>query len=114
MIFITKDKRKVQFTGNSTYIVSLPIKWVRDIGLEAGCTLNLTPIPNKTLLISSNSNVHAVPRANIEYNHSDSAENNFRILISHYLAGYDSIRLTTKKVSVPMTASSSKTPCVRK
>ncbi len=45
--------RKVQFTGNSTFIVSLPIKWVRDIGLEAGDTLNLTPMTNQTLLISS-------------------------------------------------------------
>jgi phosphate uptake regulator len=96
VILITKDKRKVQFTGNSTYIVSLPIKWVRDIGLEAGGTLNLTTMPNKTLLISSDSNVHAIPRANIEYSHLVSVENNFRILISYYLAGYDSIRLTSK------------------
>jgi phosphate uptake regulator len=96
VIFITKDKRKVQFTGNSTYIVSLPIKWVRDIGLEVGGTLNLTSMPNKTLLISSDSNVHVVPSATIEYSHLDNAENNFRILISYYLAGYDSLRLTTK------------------
>jgi phosphate uptake regulator len=89
----------VQFTGNSTFIVSLPIKWVRDIGLEAGDTLTLTPMPNKTLLISSStvSKEHSVPKATIDYNHSDSAENNLRILISHYLVGYDSIRLTTKK-----------------
>ena len=36
-------------------------------------------------------------KATIDYIHSDSAENNLRILISHYLVGYDSIRLTTKK-----------------
>ncbi|MFZ2498166.1 MAG: phosphate uptake regulator PhoU [Methanosarcina sp.] len=96
---MTKDKRKVQFTGNSTYIVSLPIKWVRDIGLEAGDTLTLTPMPNKTLLVSSSaiSKEHSVLKATIDYIHSDSAENNLRVLISHYLVGYDSIRLTTKK-----------------
>jgi phosphate uptake regulator len=97
VILITKDKRKVQFTGNSTYIVSLPIKWVRDIGLAAGDTLNIASMPNKTLLISSESNTHTVTKATIEYSHSDSAENNFRILVSHYLAGYDSIHLTSKK-----------------
>ena len=98
-LFITKDKRKVQFTGNSTYIVSLPIKWVRDIELKAGDTLTLTPMPNKTLLVSSSSNSkeHNTSKATIEYSHSDSAESNLRILISHYLVGYDSIRLTTKK-----------------
>ncbi len=92
-----KDKRKVQFTGNSTYIVSLPIKWVRDIGLEAGETLNLASMPNKTLLVSYSKISRECHTSTIDYIHSDSAENNLRILISHYLAGYDSIRLTTKK-----------------
>jgi len=98
-LFITKDKRKVQFTGNSTYIVSLPIKWVRDIGLEAGDTLTLTHMPNRTLIVSSSdiSREQAAIKATVDYIHSDGAENNLRILISHYLAGYNSIRLTTKK-----------------
>lgn len=79
--------------------MSLPIKWVRDIGLEAGDTLTLTPMPNKTLLVSSSalSKEHSAVKATIDYIHSDSAENNLRILISHYLVGYDVIRLTTKK-----------------
>lgn len=96
---ITKDKRKVQFTGNSTYIVSLPIKWVREIGLSAGDILTLSPMPNKTLLVSSGatSREHSFLKATIEYIHSESAENNLRILISHYLVGYDVIRLTTQK-----------------
>ncbi|WP_349682078.1 AbrB/MazE/SpoVT family DNA-binding domain-containing protein [Methanosarcina sp. UBA5] len=38
---MTKDQRKVQFTGNSTYIVSLPVKWISDIELEVGDTLTL-------------------------------------------------------------------------
>lgn len=79
--------------------MSLPIKWVRDIELEAGDTLDLTPMPNKTLLISScaSSKERAAPKAMIEYIHSDSAESNLRVLISHYLVGYDTIKLTTKK-----------------
>ena len=79
--------------------MSLPIKWVRDIGLAAGDTLTLTPMPNKTLLVSSGtiSRENTTFNATIDYIHSDSAENNLRILISHYLVGYDSIRLTTKK-----------------
>ncbi len=94
-----KDERKVQFTGNSTFIVSLPIKWVRDIGLEAGETLTLASMPNKTLLVSYSkiSREQAAIKATIDYIHSEGAENNLRILISHYLVGYDSIRLTTKK-----------------
>ena len=79
--------------------MSLPIKWVRDIGLEAGDTLTLTPMPNRTLLVSPSavSKENSALKATIDYVHSDSAENNLRILISHYLVGYDVIRLTTKK-----------------
>jgi phosphate uptake regulator len=95
---MTKDKRKVQFTGSSTYIVSLPIKWVRDVGLETGDELTLTPMPNRTLLVSFSAvSKEQATLATIDYLHSDSAENNLRILISYYLGGYDSIRLTTSK-----------------
>ncbi|HIH93180.1 TPA: phosphate uptake regulator PhoU [Methanosarcina acetivorans] len=96
---MTKDRRKIQFTGNSTYIVSLPIKWVRDIGLKPGDTLNLTSMPNKTLMVSSNvvPNERSALKASIDYLHTESAENNLRIIISHYLAGYDSLKLTTSK-----------------
>ena len=92
-----KDERKVQFTGNSTFIVSLPIKWVRDIGLKAGDTLTLASMPNKNLRVSYSKISREYHKSTIDYLHSDSAENNLRILISHYLVGYDSIRLTTKK-----------------
>jgi phosphate uptake regulator len=79
--------------------VSLPKKWVRDIGLETGDNLTLTPMPNKTLLVSSSavSKERSALSATFNYIHSESAENNLRILISHYLVGYDVIRLTTKK-----------------
>jgi len=30
------ETRKIQFTGKSTYIVSLPKKWVNDLGLKQG------------------------------------------------------------------------------
>ena len=33
---MTPEKRKVQITGGATLIVSLPIKWAREIGLSAG------------------------------------------------------------------------------
>jgi len=96
---ITKDQRKVQFTGNSTYIVSLPIKWIHDTGIEVGDALTLTPMPNKTLHISYSavSTERSDLKAMIEYSHLDSAENNFRILISNYLAGYNIIKLTSVK-----------------
>gem|GEM_PF-4482983 len=51
MIILPK-KGKIQLTGSSTFIVSLPIKWVREIGLSAGDSVTLTPRPDRTLFIS--------------------------------------------------------------
>ena len=31
-----EETRKIQFTGKSSYIVSLPKKWVMDLGLKRG------------------------------------------------------------------------------
>lgn len=91
--------RKVQFTGNSSYVVSLPMKWVRDVGIEAGDTLNLITMPNRTILVSPGeiSREQTTRKATIDYILPDSVENNLRILISYYLAGYDSITLATDK-----------------
>ena len=32
----SEDTRKIQFTGKSTYIISLPKQWVTDLGLKQG------------------------------------------------------------------------------
>jgi len=31
-----EETRKIQFTGKSTYIVSLPKQWITDLGLKQG------------------------------------------------------------------------------
>jgi phosphate uptake regulator len=56
-------------------------------------------MPNRSLLVSSSavSREQSALKATIDYIHSDSAEDNLRILISYYLGGYDSIKLTTSK-----------------
>ena len=35
-----EDVRKVQLTGKSTYIVSLPKRWVEEVNLKKGETIN--------------------------------------------------------------------------
>ena len=37
------EGRKLQLTGGSTYVVSLPKRWVTDAGLKAGDTVFLEP-----------------------------------------------------------------------
>ena len=108
--------RKVQFTGNSSFIVALPKTWARDTGLRQGDTLAISREKNNSLVIKPQffafsethfSSGHGIrngsttidldPQAN---NHIDSA---VRKATSLYLAGHTEINLTVasgRKLSV--------------
>ena len=47
------DSRKLQKTGGSTMIVSLPKKWIDDSNLNQGSEVRIIPQPNGTLLIDA-------------------------------------------------------------
>jgi len=46
------DIRKVQLTGGSTYIVSLPKSWIRDVGIKANDPIGIMTQNDGTLLIT--------------------------------------------------------------
>ncbi len=46
------ETRKVQVTGKSTYVVSLPKKWVTSVQLRNGDSIALIPMPDGTMLIN--------------------------------------------------------------
>ena len=45
------ERRKLQLTGGLTITVSLPKKWVDEVGLERGAEVVLVPQSNGTLLV---------------------------------------------------------------
>ncbi|MFW5904410.1 MAG: AbrB/MazE/SpoVT family DNA-binding domain-containing protein, partial [Candidatus Saliniplasma sp.] len=47
------ESRKVQKTGGSTFIVSLPKSWVREKEIEAGDSLILAPQDDGSIVVSS-------------------------------------------------------------
>ncbi len=95
---IITEKRKIQLTGGSTYIISLPINWIRDVGLTAGDSLTISQQPDKTLILSSEPKIsNKKSKVTIKLFHSDDPEDNFRVLVAHYLVGYDIIKLVSQK-----------------
>jgi phosphate uptake regulator len=97
-IDIDYEQRKIQLTGGSTYIVSLPIKWIRECNLSHGDSLTLIPRNDHTLVLSANKSMEKEKlESTMEISPEDLPEDNFRILVSHYLAGYDLIRLVSNK-----------------
>ncbi|MEM2363885.1 MAG: phosphate uptake regulator PhoU [Candidatus Bathyarchaeia archaeon] len=88
-----KEVRRVQVTGGSTFIVSLPKWWVEDLKLKRGDLLDILPQPDHSLVILPRVGSEEEERrsASIEAAPTDDVEEVVRLLIARYLAGYDVI-----------------------
>lgn len=92
------EKRKIQLTGGSTYIVSLPIMWVRQNGLTAGDTVSLSVRDDQSLVVTAEPGPDdKVQRSVIEISPSGDSEDDFRLLVSNYLLGYDILKVISRK-----------------
>ena len=85
--------RKVQLTGGSTYIISLPKEWASDVGIKPGDYIQLIPQPDQTLLLVPGEKVEERSEALIDAVSAKSPEEVVREFIACYLTGYNVIRL---------------------
>ncbi|MBS7659906.1 MAG: phosphate uptake regulator PhoU [Candidatus Bathyarchaeia archaeon] len=88
-----REVRKIQFTGKSTFIVSLPKRWVTRMGLGAGSRLIIMEQGESLILTPEGvGRVIAEPiEAIIRVSASDSPDKVVREIISLYLVGYNYI-----------------------
>jgi phosphate uptake regulator len=95
---IKEDVRRVQLTGKSTYIVSLPKKWVDEVGIEKGDSLTVIPQKDKTLLLVPKSMKRPDKPQEIVINVAPTEKIGpiIRKVVSHYLVGYNTIRLLSR------------------
>ena len=94
-----EEMRKIQFTGKSSYIVSLPKEWVMDLGLKQGdqvtivrqgtSTLQITPSKRHTKVIETED-------ATFEINPDDESAVIVRKLVSLYFLGFKTINVKPK------------------
>ncbi|TAN35475.1 MAG: phosphate uptake regulator PhoU [Candidatus Methanoperedens sp.] len=86
------EARKVYVSGGSTYVISLPKKWVNKTNLKPGDSLVVTEHGSSLLIetsvIEKESRIKEIKISQITS--SDSLE---RILIAFYLVGYDTIKI---------------------
>ncbi len=90
-----EEVRRVQVTGGSTYIVSLPKWWVRDMNIRQGDLLQFVLQPDSSLLIVPKTIVKEKEKKTSYINASlaESIEDVGRLFIASYLAGYDFIHV---------------------
>jgi len=88
------DVRKIQMSGGSSYIVSLPKKWITRNKIEKNDPVGLIEQDDGTILITSNTTGDQVQKV---WNYEVSAVTDptlfLRSLIGAYFAGYTSMRI---------------------
>jgi len=97
------DFRKVQMTGGSSYVISLPKEWVRSMNIKKNEPLQIKIQTDGSLLILPRSSEEKESR--IKEFSADAIGNPvflFRCLVGSYIAGYTTIRISssTKRISV--------------
>ena len=89
------ELRKVQLTGGSTYVVSLPKNWARAAGIKPGDYVQLIPQSDMSLLIvpGEEGEKEGLSEILIDASLAETPEDVAREFIACYLVGYDIIRL---------------------
>ncbi len=86
------ETRKIYISGGSTYVVSLPKKWVARERLKAGDSVAMTA-QEGSLIIEPRAREKEPAVREIRSSELHSSEELQHLLISLYLVGYDTIRL---------------------
>ncbi len=86
------ETRKVYVSGGSTYVISLPKKWVNKTALKAGDSLVVTE-QGGSLLIETSVIEKKSSTKEIRISKLISNEALERLIIAFYLVGYDTIRI---------------------
>lgn len=96
------ESRKVQITGGSTYIVSLPKPWVVESGISVGDSLWITPMQDGALLINPKTKGEKEIKKKVLEISDETDEHIIRKLIGLYIAGYNTIEIKLKKIDPKM------------
>lgn len=83
------ETRKIQVTGKSTFVVSLPKKWVLKVNIRNGDSVALLPLPDGTLLINPHITNKEKGNAKKVIQIEHDIEQTHRSFIASYLAGYN-------------------------
>ncbi|TRO46042.1 phosphate uptake regulator PhoU [Candidatus Bathyarchaeota archaeon] len=92
---LTEETRKLQFTGGSTYIISLPKRWIDQNQLKKGSLIKLREEEGGLLSIIPSETAIERERdeTSIEVNSNDSPDLVIRKTVSTYLVGYNIIHI---------------------
>jgi len=93
-----KEVRKLQLVGGSTYVLSLPKRWIDEMNLKTGDPVSIVKNVNKSLSILPTGNLQSskLIKSRAIISQKDAIESIQRKVIAMYLAGYQVIEIVTK------------------
>ncbi|WP_091936680.1 phosphate uptake regulator PhoU [Methanolobus profundi] len=91
------ETRKVQQTGGSTYIISLPKTWADKVGIQTGSRVSLQPQPDGKLVIDPIHDAPPIRRIQIDVS-GRMGDALTRDMIAAYLAGSDIIEVKADRI----------------
>ncbi len=99
-----EDVRRVQLTGKSTYIVSLPRKWIDKVNIKKGETLTIMEQNDKSLLLIPKGvkKPEKTAEVSVSISSNDKTSSIIRRVIALYLVGYNTIHLRTMEERMPL------------
>jgi phosphate uptake regulator len=90
--------RKVQITGGSSFVITLPKEWAEKQNVKKNDPLGLVTQPDGTLLVTRDLSESPAQRAKtFDVTSIKDPTFLFRLLIGSYIAGYTSIAITSKQ-----------------
>lgn len=95
-----EETRKIQFTGKSSYIVSLPKQWIKDLGLKQGDPIRISRTGSSSLQIYPLKHQTQTPQkedATFEIGLDEETSSIIRKLISLYFLGFKTIHVRPKE-----------------
>lgn len=96
-----REIRKLQLVAGSTFVISLPKKWVNQLDLKASDNLVLIKNPNNSLTIFHGEEQKSRKHRAVTYvSKNESRESLRRRIISMYLAGYSTIEIGTRGIKI--------------
>ena len=91
------ETRKVQFTGNSTFTISLPKDWIDKMGIRRGDVVGLVRDNRGTITITPSIDARKDYRSKVINLQKESPAHIERMLIGAYIMGFDTIIVRAKE-----------------
>ncbi len=101
------DQRRIQMTGGSSFMITLPKDWAESVGLKKNDTVGLQPQPNGSMIIypGGEQATHAGSTKIINVDQINDRDFLYRQLVGAYIAGHDVIELSSETEISSMAAS---------